>query len=192
MIKDNDTGNNHTLSGEGIKLGWELANTCVGLAKTLAPYDTGNLAEAIRLDYSGNIDEKFTVKYPFREVNYLYALEFGSTRSTKNVGFIRNQTVPIMVSMIEAYFEQKMDYTDFIQSTTFTNIAAKKGVGDTMHKRVNVGFTRYKFAETKTRLQRRLASVSAYNKMFYYNTDKRNKTYVHGNFEYNPDTGKKV
>ena len=192
MIKDTEFYTNYFKSLYPVKFDYTLASACLSMAKTMAPYDTGNLAESIRLDYKFNVKEGFTIKYPFREVNYLYALEFGSTKSSKNVGFIRNQTVPIIVSLIEGYFNERRDYSDFANAVNFTSIAEKKGIGDTLHKRVNIGFTRYKFSETKTRKQRKLASISRYNKMFYYNTSRVSRMAVHGNFAYDPESGKRI
>lgn len=172
----NEFTNQYVKTGDASLLfGDDLRKACEGLAREMAPYDTGNLAEAIYSKPIGIGNQGFTVTYPYREANYIYLLEFGSSKSTKNKGFIRQKTVPIMLSIIEGYFSQNIDYSDFISSTKFLNIADKKGIGSRsgQHTRALIGYSRYAFADTQNRLERRLKSISQYNKMFYYSKEHR-------------------
>lgn len=152
----------------------DLKNSCLMIAKQMAPFDTGNLAEAIYAKRGINKAQEFSIVYPYREANYVYALEFGTPRSSRHVGFIRNKTVGLMVSTIEGYFNENLDlgYASNLMSGNgfFFQMALKKGYGK--HKEL-IGQSRYSFADTKTRLQRRLKSISQYNKMFYYKRDEK-------------------
>jgi hypothetical protein len=172
----NEFTNEYVKDGDvSLIMGDELRRACEGLARSMAPYDTGNLAEAIYSKPHGLGNQGFTITYPYREVNYLYLLEFGSTKSVKNKGFIRQQTVPVMASIIEGYFtrKRKLDYKEFIANTQFDAIAIKKGkgsIGGNMTRQL-IGYSRYAFADTQDRVERRVKSISQYNKMFYYSKD---------------------
>lgn len=152
----------------------DLKSTCLMIAKQMAPFDTGNLAEAIYAKRGMNKAQEFSIVYPFREVNYIYDLEFGTGKSTRNVGFIRNNTVSLMVSTIEGYFNENLDlgYSTGLMAGNgfFYQMALKKGYGK--HKEM-IGQSRYSFADTRNRLQRRMKSISEYNKMFYYKSQSK-------------------
>ena len=151
----------------------ELMNACLVIAKQMAPYDTGNLAEAIRADRGMNKSQSFSIVYPFREANYIYALEFGTPRNPQHIGFIRNQTVGIIVSTIEGYFNEQMDLSGMPRASDFFfKLANDKGFGSPYTKGL-VGRSRHFTADTKTRLERRKKSISQYNKMFYYNKQQK-------------------
>ena len=142
----------------------DLSQAALGVARELAPYDTGNLADAIYQKRGMNKAKEFSIVYPFNFVNYLHFLEFGTEKISMHEGFIRVNTVNAIVGLIEAYFNRNFDVTNLIASTTFQSIANRKGYG---HSREAIGFTRYRHASTRTRLQRRMKSLSIYNKYYY-------------------------
>jgi len=175
--------NDYVMKGDhSIILPDDLMRTCVNIAKQMAPFDTGNLAEAIRGERKGISKAKeFSVVYPFREANYVYALEFGTPKTPQHVGFIRNQTVGLIVSTIEGYFNQNLDLSGADDAQWFFyKLAYNKGFGSSYSKHY-IGRSRHFNADTKNRLQRRVKSISQYNKMFYYkrqNTSIRNDSVV--------------
>jgi hypothetical protein len=170
-----NTFTNEFIEGDAsIILPDELANACLVIAKQMAPYDTGNLAEAIYSKRGINGGQNFSIVYPFREANYLYALEFGTRRTPQHVGFIRNRTVGIMVSTIEGYFNQDMMLSGMPEASGFFfKLANEKGFGSPYTK-ILIGKSRHVAADTQTRFERRKKSISQYNKMFYY--DKKQKS----------------
>lgn len=76
------------------------ARVCLGLARFIAPKDTGNLAyNAIE---SHPMHFGFRIKYSLAAAHYIYFLEEGTRVSTTHVGFIANETVPTLSAYLYA------------------------------------------------------------------------------------------
>ena len=80
-------------------------NVAEGIAKTLAPYETGNLRfNAIKSQLT---DDGFRIKYSLADAFYIYFLEEGTRKSTTHQGFIANETLPTIASFISAKHKQR-------------------------------------------------------------------------------------
>jgi len=70
----------------------------VGIAMSLAPYDTGNLRfNAIKRIVN---PQGFTVRYSLADAFYIYFLEEGTSKSLQHQGFIANRTVPAIANYL--------------------------------------------------------------------------------------------
>lgn len=145
-----------------VKFGSGLSSALMNTAIALAPYDTGNLAFAIqkKIDTHNHIQ----INYPFQDVNYLYLLEFGNSKSQKHKGFIRDKTVSTFLSIIQDYIANRDNYKS-ITRMDMTRVAAERGYGTSRYR---IGQTRYNFSETKNRYERRAESINKFNSMFQY------------------------
>lgn len=77
----------------------------LGLAQLYAPQDTGNLRfNAIKAEMT---NDGFRIKYSLQDAYYIYFLEEGTRKSTKHVGFIANETYPIIASYLHAKYQKQ-------------------------------------------------------------------------------------
>lgn len=81
-------------------------NVCLGLARIIAPMETGNLRyNAI---YSHLTQDGFVIGYSLNKALYIYFLEEGTRKFIGHMGFIGAQTVPAIAS----YFHSKYNAKD--------------------------------------------------------------------------------
>jgi hypothetical protein len=82
----------------------EDRNICLGIARSAAPYDTGNLRyNAIKseLVYNG-----FNIIYDLTEAFYIYFLEEGTKFTQRHIGFIQNNTVPLIQNFLSSKYNE--------------------------------------------------------------------------------------
>ena len=96
-------------------------NTALGLARSVAPFKTGNLR------YNGIsaylTDDGWAIQYSLQNAFYIYFQEEGTRFTTRNQGFIANKTVPLISNyMFSKYTEQNFGEVEkFNQQATFGN-----------------------------------------------------------------------
>lgn len=127
-----------------------LGQYLVTIARSLAPYDTGNLASNIYLPIN-NINH-IQIKYPLQYIHYLYFLEFGTRYSNQNVGFIRDRTREAITDEAINYISNR-NYLDksYSASEEFYKITQDRGVGTggLQGSKYRVGYSRTHVGETR-------------------------------------------
>lgn len=139
----------------------DFGRSLLATAMAIAPYDTGNLVDSIRL--SKNSWQSVQIKYPIQDAFYTPIVEFGGAvvtpKTLENIGFIRFKTVSSFINIITNYFEN--DYLPFMgkerfsQAGFFFDMTQQKGFnpfsnlmglrdGDVDMFKYRVGLSRYK------------------------------------------------
>ena len=80
------------------------AMTCLGIARSLSPFDTGNLRfNAIS---QHETTDGFVITYSLANAYYIRLLEEGIS-SNRHIGFIANRTVPAIASYLYSKYSSK-------------------------------------------------------------------------------------
>lgn len=96
----------------------EDKNICLGLARSLSPYKTGNLRfNAIQANIT---TDGFIINYSLADAYYIYFLEEGTRKSTKHKGFIGTKTVLMVADYLYAKYNMK-DVTQFQIESMYGN-----------------------------------------------------------------------
>ena len=139
-----------------------LGQYVLTIARSMAPYDTGNLASSMYLPI--NNSSHIQIKYPLQYIHYLYFLEFGTSLNSTNVGFIRNRTRDAVLDEAVNYMTKK-DYVNnqFSASEEFYKMTQDRGIGTggLQGSKYRVGYSRTHIGDTREK--RKNLSQTFYN-----------------------------
>jgi len=79
--------------------------TCLGLARSVSPYKSGNLRFNAMSAYQTN--DGFAIRYSLADAFYIYFQEEGTRYTTKNQGFIVNRTLPLLATYLLTKYVQE-------------------------------------------------------------------------------------
>jgi len=79
--------------------------TCLGLARSVSPYKSGNVRFNAMSAYQTN--DGFAIRYSLADAFYIYFLEEGTRYTTRHQGFIANRTVPLLASYLLSKYVQE-------------------------------------------------------------------------------------
>jgi hypothetical protein len=96
-------------------------NTALGLARSVAPFKTGNLRYNSISAYL--TDDGWAVQYSLQNAFYIYFQEEGTRFTTRNQGFIANKTVPLISNFLYSKYATKNmgEVESYNQQATFGN-----------------------------------------------------------------------
>ena len=102
-------------------------NVCLGLARSVSPYKTGNVRFNAINSYL--TDDGFAIKYSLADAYYIYFLEEGTKFTTRHQGFIANKTVPLLSEYMYTKYtiKDKIGETYFAVRSDLANIDVLKG-----------------------------------------------------------------
>ena len=102
-------------------------NVCLGLARGVSPYKTGNVRFNAITSY--RTDDGFAIKYSLANAYYIYFLEEGTRFTTRHQGFIANKTVPLLSEYMYTKYtiKDKVGEIEFAVKSDIANIDVLKG-----------------------------------------------------------------
>ena len=135
--------------------------TCLGLARSVSPYKTGNVRFNAMSAYQTN--DGFAIRYSLADAFYIYFLEEGTRYTKRHQGFIANKTVPLVASYLLSKYvqEDSASALAFFKQGYFGNIdeVRTRGWSRNKDKRMMMG------ERQETNYQSRLADMITHDHM---------------------------